>query len=137
MFHQIMIMELCRIIYPKKRRRNSNLLSLHFYLRWCTQCGKSFCMGLKQGILLLFGKQKQPRKKMVLFLSVNWDQSYSFIPIFILLVCTITIMSNNLLKKKKNIVTCYHSNSIGDDARNMERVSDWGMKQRIILSFGK
>ena len=102
-FHQIIIVELCRIIYKKrKRRRNSNLLSLHFYLRWCTQCGKSFYMGAEARNFSLVWKTKTTNGKMESFLFVNWDQSYSLIPIFILLACIITIMSNNLLKKKKN-----------------------------------
>ena len=50
------------------------------------------------------------------------------------------IMSNNLPKKKKEeeeILNCYHSISICDDARNVERVFAWGLKQGIPLLFGK
>ena len=36
--------QLCRIIYKKKK---SNLLSLHFYLWWCMQYGKSFFLGVE------------------------------------------------------------------------------------------
>ena len=36
------------------------------------------------------------------------------------------IMSNNVQQKKEEIVTCYHSISIYDDARNVERVFAWG-----------
>ena len=105
-FRQIIIVDLCRIIYNQKkkrrRRRNSKLLSLHFYLQWCTQCGKSFCIGAEARNPSLVWKTKTTKEKMESFHFVNWDQSYSFIPIFILLACIITIMSNNLLKKEKN-----------------------------------
>ena len=86
----------------KRRRRNSKLLSLHFYLQWCTQCGKSFCIGVEARNPSLVWKTKTTKEKMESFHFVNWDQSYFFIPIFILLACIITIMSNNLLKKEKN-----------------------------------
>ena len=74
-FCQIIIVELCRIIYNQKKRKKEEeeIANCYHSISICDDARnveRVFASGLKQGILLLFGKQKQPRKKWNHFTSL-------------------------------------------------------------------
>ena len=86
-------------------KKKCNLLSLHFYLLWCVQYGKSFYfLEMKQGIHLLFRTQKQPKENWNGF-STLIETKVILVSLFVFCLCASSQLCRIIYRKKSNLLS--------------------------------